>query len=360
MKLRKRPRLIATATVAGVFVVAAGCGGTKSTASRSAEQYDAALAKGEPVKTEEGHGGHGGHAGDTQAAMDHSKMPGRAGEAPMAGMDHSKMAMPSSPPRTSGSGTKMDHSRMPGMAHGTAAGMPARGASAMDHSRMTESGAHAVPGVGQSHPAQPGASSATGHMDHSAMTGRPGGEAMPGMQHAPTTGGSSMLGMQHGTMTSPRPEPAARVAAPAEPARTLQPDPLDMPAPTAVEGATRAAAMATEMAGGHAMSHGTYRQLDAGRDPGPTAPTGMQPGHQMNETPMQAPTPGGGHQMHSAPASPSSAAPARPTTPRTPGQQRQPSRPQSQPSADPHLHHQPSASASPSPRPSPTPKESNE
>jgi hypothetical protein len=291
MKPRKQPRLIATAAVAGVLAVAAGCGGTKSTASRSAEQYDAARAKGEPVKTEAGHGGHAGQPDVADTAS------------PGAPMDHAAMGHTTPKRRASGGGAAMDLGRMAGMAHGRKAGTQP-GSAAMDHSRMTASGAHAMPGMGPPHPAQSGASSATGHMDHSAMAGRPRADAMAGMQHAPTTGASSMPAMQHGTMTSPLPEPPARVAAPAEPARTLQPDPLDMPAPTAVEEAARAAAIANEMAGGHAMSHGTYRQIDAGRDPGTTA--------------------------------------------------------QPHPSPEPHLHHQPSAPASPSPRPSPTPKENDE
>ena len=392
MKPRNQLTLIVTAGVLGVIAVAAGCGGSKSTASRSAAEYDAARAKGEPVKTEEGHGGHSaGEASVAETAspgapMDHARMghttptspgtrPGQgSGMAGMdhattdergnehAGMDHSSMPTPSTQRRASGRGAAMDHRRMPGMAPGAAAGMQ-RGSSAMDHSRMAESGAHTMAGMGQSRPAQPGAPPATGHMDHSTMAGPPGTAPMAGMTHGPATSASSMPAMQHGTMTSPLPEPPARTAAPAEPARTLQPDPLDMPTPTAVEEATRAASMATEMAGGHAMSHGTYRQLDAGRDQGTAAPAGKQPGHEMNQTPMQMPATGGGHQMHSAPASPSSATPSRPATPGAtpgPGQEHQSSRPQSQPSPDPHLHHQPSAPASPSPRPSPTPEESNE
>ena len=399
MKLRHQLTFVVTAGVLGVIAVAAGCGGSKSTASQSAAEYDAARAKGEPVKTEE-HGGHSasqasvaetaspgtptdhasmgheaptspatrpgresGMAGMDHSTMDRSKMPGRKGETSMAGMDHSSMPMPSTQRRGPGRGAATDHGQMAGMAHGAAAGMQHR-SSAMDHSRMTEAGARTMPGMGQSHPAQPGASTTTGHMDHSTMAGPPSAAPMAGMTHGPTTSASSMPAMQHATMTSPLPEPPASTAAPGEPAKTLQPDPLDMPAPTAVEGAARAAAMATEMSDGHMMSHGTYRQTDAGRDSGPTAPTGMQPGHQMNQTPMQMPaTGGGGHQMHSAPASPSSTTPSRPAAPGAtpaPGHEHPSSRPQSHPSPDPHLHHQPSPPASPSPRPSPSPKESHE
>ena len=374
MKSRKPLRRIATiATVVAVLAVAMGCGGSQTTASRSAEEYDAARAKGEPVKTDDGHGGHAATpppaAADTASpgtSMDHAAMghaasaspqngPGHgSGMAGMAGMDHSKMAMPSNEGRRPGQKTAMDHSRMPGMARRATGGYQ-KGSLAMDHSRMAGAGAHNMPGMSSS-PTAPAGGATPGHMDHSTMTSSPGTGGMAGMTHAPTTGASGMAAMQHGTMTAPVPEPPARAAAPAEPARTLQTDPLDMPAPTAVEGATRAAAMATEMAAGHMMSHGTYRQTDAGRDQGTATPAGMPPGHQMNQTPMPQPSTGGGHQMHATP-------PATPGAPRTapaPGRPHQPSRPQSEPAPGPHLQHQPSAPASPSPRPSPTPKESNE
>ena len=253
MKLRHQLTFVVTAGVLGVIAVAAGCGGSKSTASQSAAEYDAARAKGEPVKTEE-HGGHSasqasvaetaspgtptdhasmgheaptspatrpgresgmaGMAGMDHSTMDRSKMPGRKGETSMAGMDHSSMPMPSTQRRGPGRGAATDHGQMAGMAHGAAAGMQHR-SSAMDHSRMTEAGARTMPGMGQSHPAQPGASTTTGHMDHSTMAGPPSAAPMAGMTHGPTTSASSMPAMQHATMTSPLPEPPARTAAPA-------------------------------------------------------------------------------------------------------------------------------------------------
>ncbi len=169
MKPRNQLTLIVTAGVLGVIAVAAGCGGSKSTASRSAAEYDAARAKGEPVKTEEGHGGHSaGQASVAETAspgapMDHARMghttptspgtrPGQGSGMPgmdhsttgkrgneHAGMDHSSMPMPSTQRRASGRGAAMDPGRMPGMAPGAAAGTQ-HGSSAMDHSRMAEGG----------------------------------------------------------------------------------------------------------------------------------------------------------------------------------------------------------------------------
>jgi hypothetical protein len=67
---------------------------------------------------------------------------------------------------------------------------------------------------------------------------------------------------------SPSAEPAAVAASSGQPAVTLRPDPFDAPAATAVADAQRSAAMAGEMGGGHGgHGMGTYRQVDAGRDP---------------------------------------------------------------------------------------------
>src|SRR5688572_11563843 len=57
-----------------------------------------------------------------------------------------------------------------------------------------------------------------------------------------------------------------------DPTATLRPDALDAPAATSVRDAQRAAELA---ASGHAMAHGTYRQVDAGRDDvRPASPVG--------------------------------------------------------------------------------------
>jgi hypothetical protein len=66
----------------------------------------------------------------------------------------------------------------------------------------------------------------------------------------------------------PSPEPQALAAAPGQPAATLRPDPLDVPAATSVAEAQRASALAIEMTGhGHGGHGGTYRHVDVGRSP---------------------------------------------------------------------------------------------
>jgi hypothetical protein len=117
----------ATTLAAGVIpllAMLAGCGGTKSMASRSAAAYDEALRNGVAVGesahgAKEGHGG-GGHAAEpspqretaspAMPGMDHSGKGAKDGR-PTAEMDHSKM------PGMKPSGTGMDHSKMPGMSH---------------------------------------------------------------------------------------------------------------------------------------------------------------------------------------------------------------------------------------------------
>jgi hypothetical protein len=122
---------------------------------------------------------------------------------------------------------------------------------------------------------------------------------MAGMDH------SSMH--QHGmagmTMPPPRPEPASLAAEPGQPAGTLQPDDIDRPVPTSVEEAARSEAISAEMAGGggHSMSHGTYKHMDAGRDDA-ASPEG---GHQHHQTPKPkpSPSPGSPHEHHHPDAS---------------------------------------------------------
>jgi hypothetical protein len=303
-----RATYVALIGVLPLGALAAGCGGTQTTASKSAAEFDAAQKKGVTPGVGQAPGGHGQAAeaegapdassrrGESDmAGMDHSRMPGMAGAtrdrpvrggagAGLAGMDHTGMA-------------SMDHSRMPGMASRAGARRAQPGAAAsmagMDHSHMP--GMSAATGV---RPAPPGASAGTAAMDHATM---------PGMTMAQTPG-----------TTPPIPERPAAVAVPGQPAATLRPDAIDRPAPTAVRDAARSAEMATEMAegGGHGMQHGTYRQVDAGRD--------------------EVATPPGGHEGHQAPPAPPPA------------------------SADPHrMHASPNAprpAATPSPRPTPTPR----
>jgi hypothetical protein len=105
---------------------------------------------------------------------------------------------------------------------------------------------------------------------------------------------------------SPRPEvspPRATAAAtPGQPAATLSVDALDAPAPTSVEDARRAGEVA---AAGHAMSHGTYRQVDAGREDVPiTSPVGANRRGSAPVAPAAATDPHAGHAMPSPAPSP--------------------------------------------------------
>jgi len=105
----------------------------------------------------------------------------------MGGMDHSKMAMPPTPPPAAAPMAGMDHSQMamPGMDHGSMPGiaMPAAPMAGMDHSKMAMPGMDHGSMPGMEMPAAPMAG-----MDHSKM-------AMPGMDHGSM---GAMGGMQMG------------------------------------------------------------------------------------------------------------------------------------------------------------------
>jgi hypothetical protein len=135
-------------------------------------------------------------------------------------------------------------------------------------------------------------------MDHAATT-QP---AEPGHAtgHAPVMAGHAA--MRHAAPTpAPSPEGASKVAAPGEPAATLGADALDAPAPTAVQDAERAREAASS---GHAMDHGTYRQIDAGReDVAVTSPRGPQ---RQGSALTPAADPHAGHAMPRPRPSPSS------------------------------------------------------
>jgi hypothetical protein len=107
-------------------------------------------------------------------------------------------------------------------------------------------------------------------MGHAA---KPPAEAGHTAGHTPAMAGHAAMG--HGAPTAaPSPEAASKAAAPGEPAATLRADALDSPAATALQDAQRAREAASS---GHAMDHGAYRQVDAGRDDVPvTSPLGNQ------------------------------------------------------------------------------------
>ena len=188
----------------------------------------------------------------------------------------------------------------------------------MDHSRPgTSSGAHTGP---------------TSGADYSQMSMGPASAQ-------PVAGDHSAMG--HGPGPTPRTaEPRSAIAQPGAPASTLMQDALDAPAPTAIEEATRAESAA---ASGHDMSHGTYRQVDAGRPE--VAKTSPAAAHQQQSAAAEAE-----HSKPNAPASPSDhSGHGSPPAVRPPA----PSPPPA--AADPHAGHQ--APATPRPTPSPSPRQ---
>ena len=92
---------------------------------------------------------------------------------------------------------------------------------------------------------------------------------------------------------------AAGDSTPGTPAAVLRPDALDAPAPTSVDDAARAAAMAEQMAGAHHhMSHAPYSHVDAGRVPATSpvqrdssAPPPASPHHEHGKAPSPRATP---------------------------------------------------------------------
>ena len=111
------------------LLLAVGCGGKQSVASKSAAAYQEALKKGVPI----GEGSHGGHVASEKggmAGMDHSKMKQGGGMDGMAGMDHSKMKQGSGMSGMSGMEGR-DHSKMQG---GMTMGDPATAAIVADKS----------------------------------------------------------------------------------------------------------------------------------------------------------------------------------------------------------------------------------
>ena len=247
--------------VAAAALLGAACGRGETMASKSAAAYREAAAKGTPIAG----GGHDHHAASETAsadhadheAMDHSAM--QHDTAGHEGMDHGAMqhgtadhaAMDhSARQHSTADHAAMDHSAMQ---HGTA------GHAGMDHSTMQ----HSTTGhAGMDHSTMQ--ESAGGHagMDHSAMQESAGGHA--GMDHSAMQHGTSGQPSAHAghTMTS---APAASVPlqtpntnaeiAKTSPARTLQQDPLDAPAASAVSEANKASGGSDSGHGGTPQAH---------------------------------------------------------------------------------------------------------
>lgn len=208
-RIRSYTGTLVFVALAAATLLLAACGGKQSVASKSAAAFREAQAK----ETSVGEPSHGGHAatpdGSLTTSTDHT------------GMSEPEHATPD-----------MDHSTMAGMGHAQAGKQQER-----------------VP-----------------HGQHGQKT--PSGASPPAMEH-----GSMQHGMQHGGTTS-QAEGLAEVrqvdAHPGQPASTLDPDPLDTPAPTSVSDSARSAEMAQMMTSpGHAMAHGEYVHQDVGRDAAP-------------------------------------------------------------------------------------------
>jgi hypothetical protein len=308
----RRGTYLALHGVLSLAAFAAGCGGDQTTASKSAAAFDEAQRKGATPSGGEAHGHHGaaeGTKGGSAAGQD--KSPEHAGHdaggsaasrrgatmdhSRMAGMDHGNMAQSGTTttrgqaPRSQGRApvagmdhSKMDHSNMPGMA---GAQRPRSGS---------------TPAGTPSQPRAPQASAPMTATDHANM---------PGMDH------SSMAQASVGA-APPVPERPAAVANPDQLVATLRPDPLDVPEPTAIREAARSAEMAQQMAGGgHGMSHGTYRQIDAGRDEVTPASSGHE-GHQTTPAPAPSADPHAGHARPAAPRPTPTPSPRPTPTPR--------------------------------------------
>jgi hypothetical protein len=243
----------------GALVLLAGCGGSDSVASRSAQAFREAQQRGETF------------GGDGHAHGHGAPSPPRAGEPGAAGgeaMD--REAIDHGGDQVGGRAAAIDHA---GMHHG-ASGTGDEAGHAAGHA----SGAQ---GSGQ-----PIDHAATGHHDGPGTTRQP---AQPGA-HA-------SMGHRAGPGTAP--PPASGPVPPGAPAATLAPDPLDAPASTSLIEAQRSAAMAREMGGvgvhgghgGHGGT-GTYRHLDAGR--GADAHGGLGD----DEPSSGSPGPASGHAGH--------------------------------------------------------------
>ena len=322
-RLPCRRLALALAGFVPVLAMAIGCGGKESTASKSASAFDEAVKKGESPGAGEAHGGHSSTSGGTEHGHGATSPSPAEGDGSMAGMDHSTAPGGKSPGMAG-----MDRPAMPGMGRSGPSGAQQPGMAGMDHSKMGPAGSNSAASA-----------------NHSGMAG---------MDHDM----AAMRQMGHvGAALPLPPEPPVAVAQPGQPATILRPDSIDTPAQTAVMDATRAAAMAAEMAGGgHAMSHGTYKQVDAGRDMvrAPMPMTGGHEGHQPAPS-TSAPMAPGAHGAHGQPApatsSPSGVKPTAPTTPAAKHQHESaPPKTSPSPPADLHRMH-----AAPSPRPQPSP-----
>lgn len=271
--------VLACGAVAAFTTVIVGCGGRETVASKSADAYLDAKKRGVVVGAD-GHAGHGHpttpgstaiqsantSAGDSMADMEHSDMTMPGGS--MAGMDHSHMNM------SHGSMAGMDHSNMNmshdsmrginhsqmNMSHGSMAGM--------DHSQMNMShGSRA----GMDHSQMNMSHGSMGGMNHSQTDVSQG--SMAGMDHSQMDmSHGSMAGMDHSHMTQLI--PPGGLWGPIDGAKTLHPDTLDTPAPSAMHEAEKSAAP---------MDH-PEMQMNGAPAPQPTLPPAPPKPHDHHTT----------------------------------------------------------------------------
>jgi len=292
--------------LAALALGAAACGGEKNVASKSADAYAEAQAKGVAAGGGHDHGGHAATAttagmdhnahGTTGATMDHSAH-GASATDPHAGMHHGTASAGGAMDHSAHAATKsVDHAAM---GHGTAAsghaghgGTAARGA--VDHAAMGHAPTAGAP-VGH----RPAAGAHAGHgpatrgaVDHAAMGHAPAVDAHAGhtpaatahAQHGSTAADPAAhdqhAGMQHGAAkaapaadphaqhrTAATPAPAIVTSAPrsnaemqrVQPAATLRGDAFDAPASVSVAEAAKAT-----QGGGH-EGHQT-RGITPGQD----------------------------------------------------------------------------------------------
>ena len=272
--------LMAAAGTAAALMAGIGCGGKETTASKGAAAYDEAQRRGTPVGGGEGPT-HGGHAAGREASP--AAGPAREGMSSSSGHEE--------PGKTPGDVAATN--AMPG--RGVKAQPGAHGAAAHERQETGPRPPDHASMAGMRHPAPAATAGRSGGRPaeaHHAGTPAPSAPSAPSA-HAAHQGGAA----QAVPMAPSIPEPPAAVAQPGQPAATLRPDDLDAPPATAVREAARAAEMA---AGGHAMSHGTYRQVDAGRDEVvPDSPVGEERVSIVAPSPTPDP-----HAMHAAPPSP--------------------------------------------------------
>ncbi len=240
--------LLAVFAGALIVVLAIVNGGRQTVASRSAAAFREAQRKGIPV-AEAAHG-HGAlspgtpaeHGAEYRRSAEKGEA-GHGGHAETGMVAHDDHAM--TQPETEGG------SPHAGMQHGT------------------------------------GAAAGSGKPPRSTTEGAAGHAAHEGMPQAPA-------GMPEAALLAPLASKSA-VARPGQPAATLELDRLDAPAETSRLDAQRSAELAAGTgSGGHGMQHGatTYRQLDAGRETGPTEQQTSPPrDHGMSHGSTSAPAP---------------------------------------------------------------------